>query len=132
MGGSLRMPAQWNRIMSLKATPGRIPSSESGLGLAAMTAFGPLARSVEDLRLGYATLARHDPRDPWGVSGLDQPAERDQVAFAGSWSRSGRRRGRSARGDTPGRVLTRRRATNSPTASRHASTTSRTCGRGCS
>ena len=84
VGGSLRIPAQWNRILSLKATPGRIPSSESGLGLAAMTAFGPFGRSVEDLRLGYAALARTDPRDPWGVA-------------AGMESRPRRARGRGPR-----------------------------------
>ena len=62
-------------MLALKGTPGRIPSSERGLSLAAMTSFGPLARSVEDLRLGYAALARPDPRDPWRV---EVPAERDR------------------------------------------------------
>jgi amidase len=68
----LRVPAQWNGVMALKATPGRIPSSESGLSLAAMTSFGPFARSVEDLRLGYGALAREDARDPWGVNGPER------------------------------------------------------------
>ena len=100
VGGSLRVPAQWNGVMALKATPGRIPSSESGLALALMTSFGPFARSVEDLRLGYGALARADRRDPWGVPSFVQ---------RGSARRGGAQRGAApgaatAGGATPGGV----------------------------
>jgi amidase len=91
VGGSLRIPAQWNGVATLKATPGRIPSADSGepaaptLGLQLMTSYGPFARCVADLRLGYEALARDDPRDPWSLpfppgAGRGEPGAGTRVA----------------------------------------------------
>jgi amidase len=73
IGGSLRWPAHCNGIATIKPTQGRIPSysesapTERPMLALLMSAQGPLARSVADVRLGLEVMSQRDPRDPWWV-----------------------------------------------------------------
>jgi Asp-tRNA(Asn)/Glu-tRNA(Gln) amidotransferase A subunit family amidase len=67
-GGSVRVPAHFTGICSLKPTPGRIP----GRGhlppcvgpFATLGAIGPMARTMDDVSLLFRTLSGQDPLDP--------------------------------------------------------------------
>ena len=67
-GGSVRVPAHFTGICSLKPTPGRIP----GRGhlppcvgpFSTLGAIGPMARTINDVALMFRTLSGHDPLDP--------------------------------------------------------------------
>jgi amidase len=67
-GGSVRVPAHFTGICSLKPTPGRIP----GRGhlppcvgpFAILGAIGPMARTIPDVSLFFRTLAGQDAQDP--------------------------------------------------------------------
>ncbi len=67
-GGSVRVPAHFTGICSLKPTPGRIP----GIGhlppcigpFSTLGAIGPMARTIGDVALLFRTLSGQDPHDP--------------------------------------------------------------------
>jgi amidase len=67
-GGSVRVPAHFTGICSLKPTPGRIP----GRGhlppcvgpFSILGAIGPMARTIADVALLFKTLSGQDPLDP--------------------------------------------------------------------
>jgi amidase len=67
-GGSVRVPAHFTGICSLKPTPGRIP----GRGhlppcvgpFSVLGAIGPMARTIEDVALLFRVLGGQDPLDP--------------------------------------------------------------------
>jgi Asp-tRNA(Asn)/Glu-tRNA(Gln) amidotransferase A subunit family amidase len=67
-GGSVRVPAHFTGICSLKPTPGRIP----GIGhlppcvgpFSFLGAIGPMARTIGDVTLMFRTLSGQDPFDP--------------------------------------------------------------------
>jgi len=67
-GGSVRVPAHFTGICSLKPTPGRIP----GRGhlppcvgpFSILGAIGPMARTIGDVSLLFRILSGHDPVDP--------------------------------------------------------------------
>lgn len=67
-GGSVRVPAHFTGICSLKPTPGRIP----GRGhlppcvgpFSTLGAIGPMARSMADVELMFRTLSGQDDADP--------------------------------------------------------------------
>jgi len=67
-GGSVRVPAHFTGICSLKPTPGRIP----GRGhlppcvgpFSTLGAIGPMARSMADVALLFRTLSGQDELDP--------------------------------------------------------------------
>jgi amidase len=73
IGGSLRWPAFCNGVATIKPTQGRIPAynpsaaAERPLMAQFMSAQGPLARTVADVRLGLDVMSQRDPRDPWWV-----------------------------------------------------------------
>src|SRR5664279_4972737 len=67
-GGSVRVPAHFTGICSLKPSPGRIP----GRGhlppcvgpFATLGAIGPMARTIADVELMFRTLSGQDDADP--------------------------------------------------------------------
>jgi amidase len=67
-GGSVRVPAHFTGICSMKPTPGRIP----GRGhlppcvgpFSTLGAIGPMARTMGDVALMFRTLSGQDPHDP--------------------------------------------------------------------
>lgn len=67
-GGSVRTPAHFTGICSLKPTPGRIPATGHEppcVGpFSVLGAIGPMARTIQDVRLLFETLCDPDPTDP--------------------------------------------------------------------
>jgi amidase len=63
-GGSIRVPAHFSGICGLKPTPGRIPSTghfpPSGGPFALIGVVGPMARTVEDLKLLFEVMQGPD------------------------------------------------------------------------
>jgi len=84
IGGSLRYPAAFNGVATIRPTQGRVaafnPSAPTERPPMAqlMSTQGPLGREVADVRLGLEAMSRRDPRDPWWVpaplSGPKPPA----------------------------------------------------------
>jgi amidase len=73
IGGSLRWPAHCNGVVTIKPTQGRVPAynesaaAERPMLAHLMSAQGPLARSVGDVRMALEVMSQRDPRDPWWV-----------------------------------------------------------------
>ena len=67
-GGSVRVPAHFTGICSMKPTPGRIPGRghlPSCVGpFAILGAIGPMARTMGDVALLFRALSGQDPLDP--------------------------------------------------------------------
>ncbi len=70
-GGSVRAPAHFTGICSLKPTPGRIPGTghlPACVGpFSTLGAIGPMARTVDDLMLLFEVLSGQDTADRTGV-----------------------------------------------------------------
>ena len=84
IAGSVRYPAYACGIHGLRPSFGREPAYNASagkdrtIGGQLMAVSGPLARSVEDLRLALAALSAGDVRDPWWVPAplLGEPVQR--------------------------------------------------------
>ncbi len=70
-GGSVRLPAHFTGICSLKPTPGRVPGRghlPPCIGpFSILGAIGPMARTMEDVALLFETLSGQDIFDPAGA-----------------------------------------------------------------
>lgn len=72
IAGSIRYPAYACGLHGLRPSFGRVPAWNAsgparGIGAQLMAVSGPIARSIEDLRLGLDAMSAADPRDPWHV-----------------------------------------------------------------
>ena len=70
-GGSLRYPANFCGIATLRPSLGRVPDhmsllpAEPAITLQLFMVQGPMARTVADLRAALEIMCQPDPRDPW-------------------------------------------------------------------
>ncbi|WP_439393171.1 amidase [Bradyrhizobium sp. PMVTL-01] len=83
-GGSVRTPASFCDVASIRPTPGRIPSPRRPLGWDMLATHGFLARGVDDLELALAVCAGSDADDPISLGGAsdDRPiVDRPRIAF---------------------------------------------------
>jgi len=72
IGGSVRYPAYACGVHGLRPSLGRVPFynaslPEPSIGAQVMHVAGPLARTVEDLRVSLSAMSAADVRDPWSV-----------------------------------------------------------------
>jgi amidase len=88
-GGSLRAPAQFCGICTIKPSLGRVPDhmslvpSEPTLSLQLFLAQGPMARQVKDLRLALENMSGYDARDPrWIPAPLYRPSSAPPIRVA--------------------------------------------------
>lgn len=80
IGGSIRYPAHACGLVGLRPSVGRLahslypPGQDQALSTQMMAVDGPLARSIDDVRLFYAGMAAgSDPRDPFHAQGASAP-----------------------------------------------------------
>jgi amidase len=78
-GGSVRTPASFCDVVSIRPTPGRIPAPARPLGWEMLATHGFLARSVDDLQLGLSACVGADIRDPLSA-GSEPDAGRPMLA----------------------------------------------------
>ncbi|MGB0381464.1 MAG: amidase [Alphaproteobacteria bacterium] len=72
IAGSIRYPAYACGIHGLRPSLGRVAAHNfSGMdrhiGAQLMAVSGPMARSLDDVRLGFEALRQHDLRDAWNI-----------------------------------------------------------------
>jgi amidase len=68
---SIRRPAGWNGVASLRPTPGLVSRSGMWDGYPSPTAqMGPMARTVKDLALLLDSMVGYDPEDPVTALGI--------------------------------------------------------------
>ncbi len=82
-GGSVRTPASFCDVASIRPTPGRIPAPRRPLGWDMLASHGFLARGVDDLELALSVCAGGDAQDPLstGIVNDDRPlAGRSRIA----------------------------------------------------
>jgi len=89
IAGSIRYPAYACGVHGLRPSLGRVPSmnataaSDRNIGGQLMAVSGPIARTIDDLRLGLAAMAAEDLRDPWYTPApLDLPLGEKRAAMS--------------------------------------------------
>lgn len=90
LGGSIRNPANFNNVVGLRPSPGRVPRYPSDRAWGTLSVVGPMARSVEDVALLLSVMAGEDARDPVSFSssneGFDDLPEVDFKGARVAWS----------------------------------------------
>src|SRR6478672_10107413 len=71
-GGSVRTPASFCDVVSIRPTPGRIAAPARALGWDMLATHGLLARTVDDLELGLSACVGPDIRDPLSIGAEPQ------------------------------------------------------------
>ena len=89
LGGSLRNPASFCNVVGFRPSPGRVPRLNARAG-DTLGVHGPMARTVDDLKLLLSVMAGPDARDlkslPEPGDSFDAPLERDFAATSVAWS----------------------------------------------
>ena len=72
IAGSIRYPAYACGVHGLRPTLGRVPAinfsaPDRHIGAQIMAVSGPIARSIDDVQLGFHAMAAADLSDPWWV-----------------------------------------------------------------
>ena len=67
MMGSLRNPAAYNNVLSLRPSYGRVPSADIELFFGQLMVAGPMARNAADLALLLSVMAGPDARMPLSI-----------------------------------------------------------------
>ena len=89
--GSLRNPAGWNNLYSLRPCVGRIPGNTREVWLPSMSTLGPLGRSVRDIAMLFDLQHGYDARSPLTLDGrveltdaaLDRDIAGTRIGFLG-------------------------------------------------
>jgi amidase len=84
MGGSLRNPPNFNNVVGIRPSPGRVPNVPTSLGWFTLSVPGPVARNVTDCALLLSVQAGYDHHLPTSIdqSG-DQFAKPLERSFKG-------------------------------------------------
>jgi amidase len=89
LGGSLRNPANFNNLVSLRPTVGLVPTAPDPFPGIGFNVNGPLGRSVADVAFLMSVMAGPDPRDPHCFPSdptvFTQPLERDFGGTRVAW-----------------------------------------------
>jgi len=89
LGGSLRNPANFNNLVSLRPTVGLVPTAPDPFPGIGFNVNGPLGRSVADVAFLMSVMAGPDPRDsdcfPSDPAVFTQSLERDFRGTAVAW-----------------------------------------------
>src|SRR4051812_35688374 len=89
LGGSLRNPGNFNNVVGLRPTPGRIPVHPTIDAWGTLSVLGPIARSVDDCAFLLSAMAGRDDRSPVSLDepGADfaRPLERDFRGTRVAW-----------------------------------------------
>jgi amidase len=72
MGGSLRNPPNFNNVVGIRPSPGRVPSVPTSLGWFTLSVPGPVARNVTDCALLLSVQAGYDHHSPISI---EQPGD---------------------------------------------------------
>ena len=87
IGGSIRYPAYACGLHGLRPTFGRIPAynasgAERHIGGQIMAVGGPIARTIQDIKISFEAMSKQDDRDPWYVPvPLNGPSFVKRAAF---------------------------------------------------
>ena len=91
LGGSLRNPGNFNNVVGLRPTPGRVPYYPANDVWATMSVVGPIARTAEDAAFLLSAMAGPDPRSPITITEdgarFARPLGRDFKRVRVAWTR---------------------------------------------